>query len=474
MNKLIKIILTISLSSAIILSLSSCFFNGSQTESGKTNNSNTNDSSGDNNGSGDNESSDKTVNLERFVSSMEKKNFTYRTEGKSTVRVDGNLIEVGDNTFNDIYESTTDEFNQPVQYFYDYSNGKYVKDFYEASSNNIFKEVENFILDLTNLCWESVNGTKYKIDNSTLEILSANSARLTVNGKITSITKIGENNLKTPNASMVDDRTTSGSANPSNPSQSSPLIYDAGTKKWDLNLFKDTLLKWNDETGRFAKSMAIKDGTIEDIIYINFNNSDIDFGLIYSGDYKGKRVCDYNRFSASDNLMKFINNNVDISEKSLVDFLNGLTKGGWWKVGTSASVPVEYNKYTATSDQKKTFEAMTKNILNKFSPDGKKAEVLYWMKQPVTAKDDISSLYKFCDTWEERFIVSVDGDVQMWNIGVSASTYYGTGVAYENVANDPNGELWQIHGVLVGPDKTDLDDKNIELYSNTKSYSITK
>ena len=473
MNKLIKIILTISLSSAIILSLSSCFFNGSQTESGKTNNSNTNDSSGDNNGSGDNESSDKTVNLERFVSSMEKKNFTYRTEGKSTVRVDGNLIEVGDNTFNDIYESTTDEFNQPVQYFYDYSNGKYVKDFYEASSDNVFKKVENFVSDFRGF-WQSEDETTYKRDKTTLEILSANSARLTVNGKITSITKIGENNLKTPNASMVDDRTTSGSANPSNPSQSSPLIYDAGTKKWDLKLFKKIFIKWVNDNDDMSSAVMKKNTTLDDIIFFNNfdNNSNITFGAIYT--LGGHSTQTFKTFEMSDSFSKFLKSGDSLSEKDVNEYMNTSTQYLYKSSKSDVSIAIEYSKLTATSDQKKTFEAMTKNILNKFSPDGKKAEVLYWMKQPVTSKDGISSLYKFCDTWEERFIVSVDGDVQMWNIGVTSSTYYGTGVAYENVANDPSGELWQTHPVLGGPDKIDIDDRNIELYSNTKSYSIIK
>lgn len=452
-----------------MLSLSSCFFNGSQTESGKTNNSNTNESNNDNSGgSGNNESSDKNSNnLERFVSDMEKKNFTYKTEGKSTVRVDGNLIEVGDNTFNDIYESITDEFNQPVQYFYDYSNGKYVKDFYEASSNNIFKEVENFILDLTNLCWESVNGTKYKIDNSTLEILSTDSARLTLSGKITSIKNIGKTAVKKPNAGMVDDKTISGSTNPSNPSQSSPLIYDASTKKWDLNLFKNTLLKWVRDNDNLTQTMASKNKIVlDDFAYINLNNNNIDFGMLYSDSHGVQQFC--NNF-ASDKFKEFLKSGKEISRDGLIECLDNLPNGAWWKIDRSnASIRVEYNKDTATSEQKKTFEAMIPNTLKdaakRYGSDAN-AEVLYWFKTPDT-RESVTSVYGFAVTWEDNLIVKVDNKIQLWKIGLCSSTYHGSDKRYENVIEGRTEDF------NVGTFKsTNLDSINESLYSgNTKSF----
>ncbi len=402
-----------------------------------------------------------TVNS--YISSMENGNFTYSITSSSgdyaLYNFDGDMVEVDDNGVVAYYV-----LEDGVNYAITYENGAWQKN--STDQLDISTAVSIIVSDLKDINWTEFDANNNiltgTIDGETVTMQISNGEMLlNFSDEEIVITDIGTTVVDLPE---IED-TAEG--------ENIYEIDSNGNYIFNISAIYEVLVPWilgDNQFGRDILSERASDDSyyISEVLYIDADVDMIGFGTIVKH-CTDKLDDTYYRYSyiGDDDLYTGFANGEYQTQKEFKEFLNSMKKT---KYRTKSTQEVEYTTLDDDyeSEHKEEFEALTERVLEKAGVTVDK--IYYAFKTPVFGVY-ASSTYGYVASWDQYYLVEIDGQMQLLQMGVASSIYLGEKNAIANIIS--NTKYWEASVYST----KEIDNGNRSLYSSTsllKEIGYTK
>ncbi len=376
---------------------------------------------------------------------------------------------------------------QNFSYVWNDKIGLWEKDFSETNTNTLISSLQSAldgirwgIYDEKNQFLGGIGKLNFggtAVDTSVqVDLSSEGEMKATIGAGNQTITmdvnKIGEVDVTLPAKEQVSDKTV--------PSENVYEIVN-GQRQWNIKLLADIFDKWmkgdnqyhNDYFNQFSKDLRYLQ-----FVYANPSDKNFQIGVVIEDISSKECMLTTLGFAKED----FYNKLKDGSLQTKDAFLNYLNSTKQKDLPLGNYTVIEYSTDTATAEQKKQFEAMTKNVFDRLETVGLQgnsvnnpgdrtskfanAKVLFGFKTPnshTVAGADLGNR----QDWNQYYLLECDGKLEFVRFNVSASVD-GVGTAIEKVVNNVSNS-WKV-GFC---EEKGLDAGNKDLY-NTYWYVHTK
>ena len=430
--------------------------------------------------------------VEKFENFVERttsgKNFTYSQKGYEKdvlAEIDGDEVKLTEGKDVTYFEKTT--ASQNFSYVWNSEIGLWEKDFSETNADTLIssftdsmKEVSWGVYDEKNqklggINIVNVNGIDLdavvQVDMSSEDKLQA-TIKVADNEVKLEIDKIGSTEVTLPTKEQVRDKTV--------PSENVYEIVD-GQYQWNIKLLADIFDKWMKGDNQYKTDYYGRTSNLhtKQILYVKPDLENFVVGVV--GEDPQTKENGFAEFKfTSNNFYSELGSGTLKTKEDFVNYLNTIKPIHFGP--TSSSIKMEYSTDTATAEQKKEFEAMTKNVFDRLETIGLQgdsinnqgqktskfanAKVLFGFKTPnshTVAGADLGNR----QDWNQYYLIELNGKIELLNFSIISSVD-GVGTAVDKVINN-NSARWMVSTL----EERELDAGNKNLF-NTYWYENTK